>query len=185
VTATVPTMRLGSDTGGTFTDLVDAEGRTVKVPSTPDDPGRAVASGIRAFDGGDVDLLAHGTTVATNALLERRGADVALVTNEGFADVIEIARQDRPSLYDVFADRPAPLVPRHRRYEVRGRLDGGGREVEPVVVEPLLAALDRAVASVAVCLLHADLDPAHERAVAAALREQGVDVTCSHEVSPL
>ena len=81
---------------------------------------------------GRPELLAHGTTVATNALLQRRGAVVALVTNRGFADVIEIARQDRPSLYDQWADRPEPLVPRHLRLEVGGRLDATGTEIEPV-----------------------------------------------------
>src|SRR4051812_37019257 len=94
-------VRIGSDTGGTFTDLVDASGAIVKVPSTPDDPGRAVRDGIALLlDGDSLDQLCHGTTVATNALLERKGAKVALVTNEGFADIVEIARQDRPSLYD-------------------------------------------------------------------------------------
>jgi N-methylhydantoinase A len=180
-------MRLGSDTGGTFTDVVDDEGRIAKVPSTPDDPARAVRAAIDAMGGGHPSLLAHGTTVATNALIERTGADVALVVNAGFADVIEIGRQDRPSLYDPFADRPEPLVPRARRYEARGRLDAAGRELEPVDVDGLLGALDAGAArpsAVAVCLLHADLEPAHERAVADALRAAGYDVACSHEVSP-
>src|SRR5438477_4548663 len=102
-------MRVGVDSGGTFTDLVGADGRVAKVASTPHDPAEAVA---RTIAGLDVDVLAHGTTVATNALLERRGANVALVVTRGFADIIEIARQVRPSLYDPFVDRPAPLVPR-------------------------------------------------------------------------
>ena len=164
------------DTGGTFTDVVAADGRVTKVLSTPDDPSRAVRDGL---EGRRPDLLAHGTTVATNALLERRGAAVALVTNEGFADVIEIARQDRPSLYDIWADRPEPLVPRDRRLEVRGRLDASGTEIEPVGEVP---DVPEGVEAVAVCLLHADLNPAHEQAVARGLA--GVDVTCSHEVSP-
>jgi N-methylhydantoinase A/oxoprolinase/acetone carboxylase beta subunit len=116
-------------------------------------------------------------------LLERRGAVVALVTNEGFADVIEIGRQDRPSLYDIWADRPAPLVPRDLRFEVGGRLDGHGRELEPLdpaLVPDLPAGLD----AVAVCLLHADLDAGHEQQVAKELVARGLDVTCSHEVSP-
>ncbi|MDP8936544.1 MAG: hydantoinase/oxoprolinase family protein, partial [Actinomycetota bacterium] len=91
-------MRCGVDTGGTFTDVVAADGRVVKVLSTPADPARAVAEGLASV--GRPDLLAHGTTVATNALLERRGAVVTLVTTRGFADVVEIGRQDRPSLYD-------------------------------------------------------------------------------------
>ena len=92
--------------------------------------------------------------MTTNALLERRGATVALVTTAGFADVIEIARQDRPSLYDVWADRPEPLVPRHLRLEVGGRLDAAGREIEPVGAAP---DVPEGVEAVAVCLLHADL----------------------------
>src|SRR6185503_17688193 len=114
------------DTGGTFTDLVTGDGRVVKVPSTPDDPARAVRAAVEAAGGGAPELLAHGTTVATNALLEGRGRPVALVATRGFADVIEIARQARPSLYDPWRDRPEPLVPRGHRLEVGGRLDAHG-----------------------------------------------------------
>ncbi len=173
-------MRSGVDTGGTFTDVVGDDGTVTKVLSTPDDPSRAVAEGL---GGARPDLLAHGTTVATNALLERQGAVVALVTNEGFADVIEIARQDRPALYDQHADRPEPLVPRELRLEVGGRLDAAGDEIEPVdpAAVPDVAS---GVEAVAVCLLHADLSPAHEQAVAAVLVDRGLDVTCSSEVSP-
>jgi N-methylhydantoinase A/oxoprolinase/acetone carboxylase beta subunit len=156
---------VGADTGGTFTDLVDDDGRVHKVLSTPDDPARAIGEGIATL-GESPSLLAHGTTVATNALLERRGARVALIATEGFADVIEIARQVRPSLYDQFANRPEPLVPRDLRFEFAGsapELPGG-------------------IDAVAVCLLNADLAPDEEQAVAAAYRD--MDVTCSHEVSP-
>jgi N-methylhydantoinase A/oxoprolinase/acetone carboxylase beta subunit len=211
-------VQVGADTGGTFTDLVSADGRSTKVLSTRDDPGQAVADGLAALAaepagpepaagggagpevGGDTDawaagasggpggvvrpeLLAHGTTVATNALLERRGAPVALVTTDGLADVIEIARQDRPSLYDQLASRPEPLVPRRWRYEVSARLAADGTELRPVDPDAV-PDVDPAAEAVAVCLLHADLDPAHERAVAEALRSRGLDVTCSHEVSP-
>lgn len=177
--------RCGVDTGGTFTDVVADDGRITKVPSTPDDPARAVRAGVAEL----VDaarrpsLLAHGTTVATNALLERRGARVALVTNAGFADVIEIGRQDRPSLYDPFVDRPAPLVPRDLRLEVGGRLDAAGREVVALGPPPAVPA---EVDAVAVCLLHADLNDVHERACAAMLQAAapGLDVTCSADVSP-
>jgi len=171
-------MRCGVDTGGTFTDVVTDDGTVVKVSSTPADPARAVAAGIAS---GRPELLAHGTTVATNALLQRRGAQVALVTNRGFADVIEIARQDRPSLYDQWADRPEPLVPRHLRLEIDGRLDATGTEIEPIGPPP---DVPDGVEAVAVCLLHADLNPAHERAVADQLRARGLDVTCSSDVSP-
>ena len=203
-------MQVGVDTGGTFTDLVAADGRVAKVLSTPDEPVRAVrraidavaelagaadaaddadgaggGAGTRGRGGGAARpaLLAHGTTVATNALLERRGATVALVVTEGLRDLIEIGRQDRPSLYDHLASRPEPLVPRALRYEAAGRLDGTGAELAPVDIAAL-PTVDAAAQVVAVSLLHADIEPAHERAVAAALRARGLDVTCSHEVSP-
>ena len=176
-------MRLGVDTGGTFTDVVDEAGHVVKVLSTPDDLAEGVTEGIGEVTAEPPELLAHGTTVATNALLERRGATVALVTNRGLGDVIEIGRQDRPSLYDLWADRPEPLVPRELRLEVGGRLAADGNEVEPVDRDAV-PDLPDGVDAVAVCLLHADLDPAHERLVAAVLAERGHDVTCSHEVSP-
>ncbi|MGH9290971.1 MAG: hydantoinase/oxoprolinase family protein [Acidimicrobiales bacterium] len=180
-------MQIGVDTGGTFTDLVTADGDVVKVLSTPDDPVMAMrraiddatSPGVAARPG----FLAHGTTVATNALLERRGAAVALVTTEGLADVIEIGRQDRPSLYDQLASRPEPLVPRGWRFEVAGRLAADGSELVPVDPD-VLPGIDPAVEVVAVCLLHADIEPTHERVVADALRARGHDVSCSHEVSP-
>jgi N-methylhydantoinase A len=107
---------------------VGDDGRTTKVPSTPADPSRAVLDACRDLE---PQVLAHGTTVATNALLERRLGRVALVATRGFADVLEIARQARPSLYDAHVDRPVPLVPRDRRVEVSGRLDARGAVIEP------------------------------------------------------
>jgi N-methylhydantoinase A/oxoprolinase/acetone carboxylase beta subunit len=180
-------VQVGVDTGGTFTDLVTADGSVTKVLSTPDDPVRATREAIGDAEAPDAsarpEFLAHGTTVATNALLERRGAAVALVTTEGLGDVIEIGRQDRPSLYDQLASRPEPLVPRAWRYEVAGRLAADGSELASVGAHQL-PAIDPAVEAVAVCLLHADIEPVHERAVAEALRARGHDVSCSHEVSP-
>ncbi len=175
--------RLGSDTGGTFTDMVDAQGRVAKVLSTPDDPGAAVRRGIVALTHGAPEVLAHGTTIATNALLERRGAAAALITTAGFADVIEIARQDRPSLYDTYADRPVPLVPREWRYEVSERMGPDGSVIRELDLASIVE-LDAAVESVAVCLLHSDLVRAHEEQVAEALRGRGLDVSASHEISP-
>lgn len=178
-------MRLGVDTGGTFTDVVTDDGRVVKVASDPADPATAVARAVAAVTPPGAprpDVLAHGTTVATNALLERSGAVVALVATDGFADVIEIARQARPSLYDQAVDRPVPLVPRALRFGVSGRLDGSGRESE--AFDGAVPVLPDDVVAVAVCLLHADLDAGHERAVAAALAAPGRTVVCSHEVSP-
>jgi N-methylhydantoinase A/oxoprolinase/acetone carboxylase beta subunit len=173
---------IGADTGGTFTDCVDATGRIAKVPSTPDDPARALGAGLAAL-GGRPDVLAHGTTVATNALLEGTLARVALVTTAGFADVIEIARQTRPALYDVFADRPVPLVARADRLEVRGRLAADGSELEALDATDVPPVPD-GVGAVAVCLLHADLDGRHECIVEDVLRGRGLDVTRSSAVSP-
>jgi N-methylhydantoinase A/oxoprolinase/acetone carboxylase beta subunit len=174
-------VHVGVDTGGTFTDLVAEDGTVTKVPSTPEDPGRAVADALATV--GTVDRLAHGTTVATNALLERRGAVVALLATEGHEDVLEIARQDRPSLYDAFVDRPDPLVVRALRFGVGGRLAADGAELVPV--DPAgVPALPPEVTAVAVCLLHADLDPRHELVVVAELERRGLDVSASSSVSP-
>ena len=128
-------VRVGVDTGGTFTDVVTADGTLAKVPSDSTDPSTAVAAGLTSFA---VTMLAHGTTVATNALLERRGAAVALITNAGLEAVIEIGRQNRPSLYDQWADRPEPLVPRAWRLGVAGRLAADGTELEPLDCEGAL-----------------------------------------------
>ncbi len=177
-------MRVGADTGGTFTDIVDERGHVRKVPSSPEDPGRAVRSGLDDLGRGRPGWMAHGTTVATNALLERSGARVGLVTTEGFADLIEIGRQNRPALYDLWADRASPLVDRGDRFEVPGRLAADGSELEPI--DPAdLAELPAGLDSLAVCLLHADLDGRHEQTVAAELRRRGVrEVSVSSEVSP-
>ncbi len=174
--------RVGVDTGGTFTDVVDESGAHVKVLSDRVDPSSAVRVGL-AEVGAEADVLAHGTTVATNTLLERAGGRVALVTNEGFEDLIEIGRQDRPSLYDQWADRPAPLVPRAWRYGVRGRVAVDGTELVSLDVTGL-AALAPEIETVAVCLLHADRWPAHEEAVVAALEAMGHDAVASHDISP-
>ncbi len=176
-------VHVGADTGGTFTDLVDERGRVRKVCSTPEDPVVALEDGLRALGSERPSRLAHGTTVATNALLERTGARVALVATRGFADVIEIARQARPSLYDVWADRPEPLVARDYRFEVDERLDARGRALVPVD-ERSIPDLPHDVEAVAVCLLHSDLSPEHEQRVGELLLARGLDVTCSHEVSP-
>jgi N-methylhydantoinase A/oxoprolinase/acetone carboxylase beta subunit len=179
--------RVGVDTGGTFTDVVGEDGGLLKLPSTPADPSRAVAAGLDTWREGSgaesISALAHGTTVVTNALLERKGAVVALVTNDGFSDVIEIARQNRPSLYDMWADRPEPLVPRELRFEAAGRLGPDGAEVEPLDLSNL-PAVPPEVEVVALCLLHSDLNPSHEEALAAALARPGLVVRTSAEVSP-
>ena len=167
---------VGVDVGGTFTDLVavvDGELVTAKVPSVRGSEARGIAAALRASGVGEVDVLAHGTTVATNALLERRGARTALVTTEGFRDVIEIGRQARASLYDLAAHHPAPLVPRELRFTVRERMGPEGVLV-PLDEGSLSAAVEAVraagVEAVAVCLLFSFLHPEHERRVGEALR---------------
>ena len=183
MTGTFDAVDVGADSGGTFTDVVGADGTVLKLPSTPEDPGRAVREGVSRLGDSAVDALAHGTTVATNALLERRVAPVALVCTAGLGDVVEIARQDRPSLYDPWVDRPEPLVTRRHRLEVTERLDAQGGVLVPL--DPTtVPEVPEGVEAVAVCLLHADLEPFHEQEVARVLRDRGVDVCASHEVAP-
>ena len=186
------TPLLAVDTGGTFTDLVllrDGRIETLKVPSTPHDPSQAVLDGIARMLGEDRDfLLLHGSTVATNALLERKGARVVLVTNLGFEDVIEIGRQDRPQLYALVGHRLPPLVDREARLGIPGRLGPHGEEIE-ALEESGLATLAADIGayepeSVAVSLLHAYANPAHEDAVAAALEGVGVPVSISSRLVP-
>jgi N-methylhydantoinase A len=189
-------MRIAIDTGGTFTDCVfvrDGRLAILKVPSTPHAPAQAIADALREILEGskpypdELDLVC-GTTVGTNALLQRRGGSVALVTTAGFEDVIEIGRQARPRLYDFFADRPEPLVPRGRRFGLRERVAAGGRPI----LRPSAAELDRIVRlvrrsganSVAVCLLFSFAHPAHEQAIARRLRAAGLQVSASHEILP-
>jgi N-methylhydantoinase A len=191
-------MLLGVDVGGTFTDatLIDAGSvHTAKVPSTPGDESvgvmRVIAEVLDRAGAGaaDVEVFAHGMTVGTNALLEERGARTALIATRGFADLLEIGRQDRPHLYRLCAPKPAPLIEPELRLEADERIGPGG------VVEPLgeeeperLAELlrERGAESVAICLLFSYLDPAHERRIAGHLRERlpGVHVSASHEVLP-
>src|SRR5450631_4920557 len=185
-------LRIAIDTGGTFTDCVWAEDgdlKTLKVFSTPDDPSRAIAEALRKIGGARTTIgdargkttaaltLLHGTTVGTNALLQRKGARVALITTAGFEDVIEIGRQARPRLYDFFFDRITPLVPRELRFGVKERIDAEGRTLErPSEAE--LAQLREAVRradpdAIAVSLLFSFANPENETAVAAAVAELG------------
>ena len=186
--------RLGVDVGGTFTDLVALSNGTLitaKVPSTPQDQSEGVMNAVETseVEAAAVSALAQGMTVATNALLERRGARTALVTTEGFRDVLEIARQNRPSLYDLAADRPPPLVPRELRFTVAERVGPEG-EISPLDDESLQDAVSgirgSEVEAIAVCLLFAFMHPEHERRVGEALREAlpDVHVSLSSEVLP-
>jgi N-methylhydantoinase A len=186
---TIPLLAV--DTGGTFTDLVlltDGEIQTLKVPSTPNDPSQAVLDGIKQILRERADfVLLHGSTVATNALLERRGARVALVTNEGFEDVIEIGRQDRPQLYALVGHRPPPLVARDDRIGVPGRIGPQGEELEPLNEERLAGLandiLERGAESVAISLLHSYANSAHEQKVSKAIAEGLADYMLPISVS--
>ena len=186
--------RLGVDVGGTFTDLAlyDVDSNLLefaKTPSTPADQTAGITLGLQQLVGrlgippSEITFFIHGTTVAINTVLERKGARTALVTTQGFRDVLHIGRQDRPNLYDWRIRRPDPLVPRHLRFEVKERVLYTGEVLEPLdereldtVVEKLRAAR---VDSVAVCLLHSYANPAHERTIGTALARELPDVTVS------
>jgi N-methylhydantoinase A len=175
---------LGIDVGGTFTDAVlvaDGEVRTAKVP-TAERQEESVLAAAAAVGAGEVARFTHGTTIATNALLERRGARTAFVTNEGFEHLLHLRRQTRAHLYRPCAEHPAPLVPLERCVGVRGRTGPEG-ELEPLDLGSL-PGLD--AEAVAVCLLFSFRDPAPERAVADELRRRypAAHVVASHEVAP-
>ncbi len=188
---------VGIDVGGTFTDLTAVDSRTgrvvvTKVPSRPRHEAAAVLSGLQALDiaSRDVRRLVHGTTVGTNAVLERRGARVAVVTTAGFRDLIEIGRTKRniPALFVPTFVRPKPVVERRHRFEVTERLAADGSVLVPLDPASVERALEDALAggaeALAVCFLHSYLNPAHERAVADAAkgRHPGLPVSCSAEV---
>jgi len=170
-------IKLGVDVGGTFTDLVmidDADGtiRLTKIPSTPASPDQAVLSGLDTVSKlfsvrlQKIERFIHGTTVATNALIERKGVETALIVTEGFRDVLHIGRQTRPKLYDFFARRPDPIVPRHRRFEVPERMLYTGDVKEPLdeaaLREVATEIAARGIRVVAVCFLHSYINPSHE-----------------------
>lgn len=165
--------RVGIDVGGTFTDLVTIDEDTGalalrKVPSDPQHPDRAVVEAVRqsGIEPSAISRLIHGTTVSTNAILERKGARVGLLTTKGFEDVLEIGHIDRPHLYDLSWSKPPALVPRYLRLGVPERMDHRGGELVPLDEPAVLAAveqmLEAGVEAVAVCFLHAYADPSHE-----------------------
>lgn len=194
-------IRVGVDVGGTFTDVVllADDGRMVarKVSSTPEDYSRGIAEGVAAALAdcgaapGDVASVVHATTVATNTILEQKGARTGLITTRGFRDVLEMRRLRIPVMYDLQYEKPPPLVPRRLRREVDERLRPDGtvrRELDPASLEAAVADLRReGVEAAAVSLLHAYANPAHERRVAERLREafpNGLYVTCSSDILP-
>jgi len=194
-------VRVGVDSGGTFTDVVAVDGagvvRAYKLPSRPAAPWEPVLEGARQVaavaGGGAIAELSHSTTVATNALLERRGGPVALVTTAGFEDVLEIGRQARPRLYALHPVLPAPLVDAPLRFGLDERLAADGSVVRAPTAAALealreriaAAARESGVRAIAVCLLHAYANDAHERAVAEALAPLGLPLSLSSAVLPL
>ena len=193
--------RVGIDIGGTFTDLVlidDASGERAigKVLTTPDDPSEAVEQGLRGLleredvDASQLKTIIHGTTLVTNALIERRGTATALLTTEGFRDAVAIGTEHRYDMYDIFLEKPEPLVPRSLRYGVRERvLDDGSvlRDLDEEQVRAIARELlERGIGAVAVSFLHGYRNPAHEHRIAEILAEEapGVAVSLSSEVSP-
>lgn len=188
-------MRVALDTGGTFTDCVyvrNGRMEILKVPSVPRKPSEAISRALQQILTSGVELghleLVCGTTVGTNALLQRKGGRVTLVTTAGFEDVLEIGRQARPHLYNLLAAKEAPLVPQARRLGLRERMDNDGR----VLVAPSASEIKRvarAVArsgaqAVAVCLLFSFVNPAHEKLLAKALAGTGTPVSISHQLLP-
>lgn len=190
---------IGVDVGGTFTDfhVIDTESgvsHVFKLSSTPENPAEAILQGLRALsDRGlvrfqDIKRLCHGTTVATNALIQRRGGKIALITTDGFRDLLEIGRQTRPHMYDLQVDQPAPLVPRERRLELKERIGSKGQVLRTPDLEHI-ESIARFVAesgadACAICCLFSFLNPTHEQAMLTALQELGISASLSSEVQP-
>lgn len=193
-------MLVGIDIGGTFTDIVllDTGRRAMeflKVPSTPDRLEEGVVKGLKLLQEhlglqcSRVERIVHGSTVATNALLEGRWACTALITTEGFRDVIEIGRQNRSHIYDLLVERPQPIAPRELRFEIPERLNYEGKVIRPLdegAVEKIAAALiERGVESIAVSLLFSYANPEHERKIKGIVRRNlGIPITLSSEILP-
>ena len=189
-------VRLGVDTGGTFTDFVYELGgqfEVFKLPSTPSDPSLAIRNGLaQVADKTGLELekieVVHGTTVGTNALLQRSGARTALITTRGFEDVLAIGRQARPELYNLNAVRPEPLVPQELRFGLRERVAANGEVLEQLDEDALRSLAERLrkakVESVAICLLFSFVYPEHEKKIAGALSSLNVPLSVSHEILP-
>lgn len=182
---------VGIDVGGTFTDLCAWDGeqlRRAKVPTTPGDFTRGIRAGLAELQAAAGFQIVAGSTVATNALLERRGERVAFVGSEGFADMLAIGRQNRPQLYDLFVRKPEPLVGLDDCLGLAERIGADGGVLRPLDDAASAAVLDeierRGIRSVAVCLLFSYLNPAHEERFAALARDCGINVCCSSELLP-
>ncbi len=202
-------MRIGVDTGGTFTDcvlLAHGQTKVLKVFTTPADASKAIVDGVRqlaempaenraantpprsATKPSSTLQVIHGTTVGTNCLLQRRGARVALITTAGFEDLLEIGRQARPHLYDLNVQREPPLAPRARRFGVKERIAADGSILLPISRAGIARVIQRVkrsgAESLAVCFLFAFANPAHERRVASGLRKLGLPLSISHDILP-
>jgi N-methylhydantoinase A len=184
-------LRIAIDTGGTFTDCIWVDHghiRALKVFSTPSDPSQAILDALRRIGASGGLTLLHGTTVGTNTLLQRKGARVALVTTAGFEDAIEIGRQARPKLYDLFFDRIEPLVPSELRFGLNERTGCDGKIIERIKasdLRPLFAEIRRKrPQAMAVSLLFSFANPSNELAVAAVLKKLGIPLSVSHEILP-
>ena len=182
-------MHISTDIGGTFTDFVileDDELKTYKLPSTPKNPSLAVKQGLERLEKVKPDILSHGTTVATNAVLERKGARCALITTKGFKDILTIARQKRPSLYDFSFLRPEPYVERELCFEVDERISAEGEVLEDLndeELEVLKENLEKmGVEAIAISLLFSFLRPEHEKRIAEMLKDWPLSL--SSEVLP-
>ena len=192
-------LRCGFDIGGTFTDFVLTDPaqpapRLFKLLTTPEDPAVGALVGLRAIVAAhgatlaDLEEIVHGTTLVTNAVIERKGARVGMLTTAGFGDVIEAGTEQRYDIYDLFLTYPAPLVPRRRRLEVSERIDRDGRVVTPLDAEGVRRAARtmraQGVEAVAVCFLNAYREPRHETEAAAILAAElpGMPMSLSHQV---
>ena len=180
---------LGVDVGGTFTDFVlwqEGEIRTLKLPSTPHDPSVAILEGSMRLCGGAPALLIHGSTIATNTLIERRGARVALIATAGFEDLLFIGRQDRPQLFELEVRRPPPLVEPDCCFGIAERIGPGGRVERPLTADAILALKRRlescTAETVAICLLHSYARPAHELRLERELGPIGRPICLSHRI---
>src|SRR4051812_35132250 len=192
-------LRLAVDIGGTFTDVVlqsPSMRWTTKILTTPQAPERGVIESVREVlaqanvTAGEVGLFILGTTLATNALIERKGARTALITTAGFRDVVEIGWEHRFAQYDIFLEKPAPLVPRHLRFGVPERINAHGTVLtpldEPAVVELAATLISEGVESVAVAFLQSYVNPVHEHRVRDVLKRHapGLWITLSSDVCP-
>ena len=194
-------MIVGIEVGGTFTDLVmvDEQGGLAvhKIPSTPADPSIAAVSGMSEIlemagqSAANVSELLHGSTIAANALIQRRGARTALITTQGFRDVLFIQRQDKSTVYDMFYQKPTPLIGRDAVFEINERMDAKGAVITPMTEDDIIDLVDHVAddfgaESIAICLLHAYANPEHEQKIAAiiATRRPDIRVSLSSDVSP-